>query len=78
MTIDLDDLQAAIAKFGQPISPETALELCAEVRRLREDAERYRWLRNHKHLDSWWSVAGPKDRCANIDADIDAARKGEL
>lgn len=39
-----------------------------------EDAERYRWLRDNKYLDIWWSVAGPKDRCANIDADIDEAR----
>lgn len=37
------------------------------------DARRYRWLRDNKHLDIWWSVEGPKDRCDNIDADIDAA-----
>lgn len=37
------------------------------------DAARYRWLRDHRHLDMWWSVSGPKDRCENIDADIDAA-----
>jgi hypothetical protein len=36
-------------------------------------AERYRWLRDNKHLDAWWSVAGPIDRCENIDADIDGA-----
>lgn len=37
------------------------------------DARRYRWLRDNKHLDIWWSVDGPEDRCDNIDADIDAA-----
>jgi len=37
------------------------------------DARRYRWLRDNKHLDIWWSVEGPEDRCDNIDADIDAA-----
>ena len=65
------------ARFAEACTPTAILELVSEVRRLREDAERYRWLRNHKHLDSWWSVAGPKDRCANIDADIDAAREDQ-
>lgn len=37
------------------------------------EAVRYRWLRDNNHLNIWWSVDGPKDRCANIDADIDAA-----
>lgn len=38
-----------------------------------KQAARYRWLRDNKHLDAWWSVQGPKDRRANIDADIDNA-----
>jgi len=38
-----------------------------------KDAKRYRWLRDNKHLDRWWSVEGPGDRCANIDQDIDNA-----
>lgn len=37
------------------------------------DGVRYRWLRDNGHLDVWWSVEGPADRCANIDADIDTA-----
>lgn len=41
-----------------------------------------RWLRDNKHLDIWWSVDGNKDRCKNIDDDIDQAiasepKKGE-
>lgn len=40
------------------------------------DAERYRWLRDNKHLDIWWSVDGPEDRCENIDADVDEAMLG--
>lgn len=47
----------------------------AERESERRDALRYRWLRDNKHLDVWWSVDGPEDRCANIDADIDAAIK---
>lgn len=42
---------------------------------LAADARRYRWLRDNKHLDRWWSVSGPNDRCDNIDADIDEAMK---
>ena len=40
---------------------------------LEQQAARYRWLRDNKHLDIWWSVEGPEDRCDNIDADIDSA-----
>ena len=39
----------------------------------KKQAARYRWLRDNKHLDAWWSVQGPKGRCANIDADVDNA-----
>lgn len=49
------------------VAAETALASAAP------DAKRYQWLRDHKHLDIWWSVDGPKDRCENIDGDIDAA-----
>jgi len=38
-----------------------------------EDAGRYRWLRDSGHLDMFWSVEGPEDRCDNIDADIEDA-----
>lgn len=38
-----------------------------------KQAARYRWLRDNKHLDVWWSVEGPSDRCDNIDRDIDEA-----
>jgi hypothetical protein len=43
------------------------------IKELEPDAIRYRWLRDNKHLDIWWSVSGPSDRAQNIDADIDAA-----
>jgi hypothetical protein len=44
------------------------------------NAARYKWLRDNKHLDEWWSTQGSLDRCENIDADIDAAirEQGEL
>lgn len=53
----------------EPYTP--ALQV--ECEKLRKDAERYRWLRDNGHLNIWWSVEGPEDRCDNIDADIDEA-----
>ncbi len=41
--------------------------------KIEQEAARYRWLRDNKWLDIWWSVAGPRDRCDNIDFDIDVA-----
>lgn len=43
--------------------------------KLIRDAERYCWLRDNGHLDMFWSVQGPSDKAANIDADIDEAMK---
>jgi hypothetical protein len=52
--IDLDELER-IATAGDPwgyaATPKNILELVAEVRRLREDAERYQWLRR-RDLDT--------------------------
>lgn len=48
-------------------------ELSRQLYESAADAFRYRWLRDNGHLDSWWSVQGPKDKAANIDTDIDAA-----
>lgn len=48
-------------------------EVKAQRDRLLTDATRYQWLRDNGHLNSWWSVQGPADRCANIDEDIDTA-----
>lgn len=45
-----------------------------ELANYQADAERYRWLKEQGHLNSWWSVQGPEDRSKNIDADIDTAR----
>ena len=44
-----------------------------EMSDIEKEAARYRWLRDNRWLDTWWSVAGPRDRCDNIDFDIDAA-----
>lgn len=57
-------LEKVNKKIDKLNKPESEIE---------KQAARYRWLRDNKHLDIWWSVQGPKDRCANIDADIDAA-----
>ena len=57
---------------------EEALRLRAELAECREDAERYRWLREH-----WDDVNHPVDFIicnsfvTTLDADVDAARKGE-
>ncbi len=40
---------------------------------MERDALRYRWLRDNKHLDIWWSVEGNSDHNQNIDDDIDEA-----
>lgn len=64
----------AAEAYFRVANPAATLELIAEVRRLREDAERYRWLRsdgleniNFKHLTS--------DTCdIGLDHAIDVAR----
>lgn len=76
---DSDTLSAPqeIVTHGAP--EEYIKAACSAAIPQLRDGERYRWLRDNGHLDIWWSVSGPKDRCANIDADIDAARReGEL
>ena len=64
------------------IASEYATEcerLRAELAACREDAERYRWLREH-----WDDVNHPVDFIicnsfvTTLDADVDAARKGEV
>ena len=57
----------------------TISRLEAELAACREDAERYRWLREH-----WDDVNHPVDFIicnsfvTTLDADVDAARKGEV
>lgn len=62
---DTIDALAALASAGKPSGQDE------------KDAARYRWLRDHKYLDSFWSVQGPSDRGQNIDADIDECMKPE-
>ena len=58
---------------------ERARKAEAELAACREDAERYRWLREH-----WDDVNHPVDFIicnsfvTTLDADVDAARKGEV
>lgn len=56
----------------QPTLMAQLVELQEENARLREDAERYRWLRDVE-LQDWIDLYHQKP--ANIDAAIDAARK---
>lgn len=72
-----DKTKAALSEALLTRAENSITDLKQENAELRKDAERYRWLRDNKHLDIWWSVDGDKDRCKNIDDDIDAAMKGE-
>lgn len=47
--------------------------LKSELDAAKDDAERYRWLRDRGYLNSWWSVQDSSNRGVNIDADIDQA-----
>lgn len=60
-------------------------ELEEYLRKLRADAERYRWLRDHcrhsaEHWGGRWSIVvegrSPEDHDISFDAAIDAAMKG--
>lgn len=68
-----------IFEQSKEIDAQAALieQQAKRIAELEADAMRYRFLRDNKHLDKWWSVAGPSDRCENIDADIDEAMKGQ-
>jgi len=61
--------------FEQYFLDEKQQKVEVEYLRKRDaaDAKRYRWLRDNKHLDIWWSMQGPENRCDNIDEDIDEA-----
>ena len=76
------DVKLAIVKkmlnrLDYPESAKAIEEAESLIEDLESDAKRYRWLRDNKHLDVWWSVEGPKDRCNNIDSDIDTAMKDQ-
>jgi hypothetical protein len=71
-----------VPEYLEGVTPDLVLALIAEVRALREDAERYRWIRDVLRLDDvrWMNVANWYQ--ANIsaeiwDSEIDAARKGK-
>jgi len=75
--ITLDAKLAIVKKMlnrlDYPESAKAIEEAEHLIEELQSDAQRYRWLRDNKHLDIWWSVEGSTDRCANIDDDIDSA-----
>ncbi|WP_155774340.1 hypothetical protein [Burkholderia pseudomultivorans] len=74
-----NDLRASFGSWTKPYQAANFLtDLCDRLEAAEKDAERYRWLRDNKHLDAWWSVTGPTDRCENIDADIDGAMTDAL
>lgn len=89
MTINLDELER-IAKAGDPwgyaATPKNILELIAEVRRLREDAERWRsGAKMHKFPEygtgdrsTWvWYIADVEDEFDTPEAALDAACKDQ-
>ena len=77
---DVESLRAELELHkGALIAEQEHVEtLEAELAACREDAERYRWLREH-----WDDVNHPVDFIicnsfvTTLDADVDAARKGE-
>ena len=83
MTIDIDDLESR-AKTCIGIDPNGGiaiysmelLALIAEVRALREDAERWRWLRqeNSDYLSNWGVDIGHDWAGENLDEVVDTAR----
>jgi hypothetical protein len=83
-TIGKAEREWANADFIAAANPVAVLEIVAEVHRLREDAERYRWLRGqYWDASNLFVVAGSKSQvrlgtdCPNhdrLDAAIDAAR----
>ena len=56
-------------------------DLLTELDAAREDAARYRWLRDECKAGDWGKVSGPYSQMlmigAQLDKAIDAARKGE-
>lgn len=90
--IDLDQLERIVRggdRYGHN-TPGVTLDLIAEVRRLREDAERYRWLRTQPNDTSapridivhWEEMdesanSGTGLRLEELDAAVDAARAKE-
>ena len=80
-----------VKEWLEGVTPEVVLSLIAEVKRLRKDAERYRWLRKQAHLTDYdggntgvWDIRGINgystwvgDRYdyRTFDGAVDAARK---
>lgn len=72
VTRDRNDARAAMAEYDRQL-----VSARAEVERLREDAERYRWLRDQGHKGGgnfYFRATGEVGR-DGLDAAIDAARK---
>jgi hypothetical protein len=74
LAADPDDFEAASREFHQAANAADVLTLTAELRRLRDDAERYRWARNTPICigRNGILIQNVGDR---LDAAIDAARK---
>lgn len=73
MDAKLAIVKKMLNRLDYPESAKAIEEAEQLIEELQSDAQRYRWLRDNKHLDLWWSVEGPFNRCDNIDADIDEA-----
>jgi len=76
-SLTLDEKMSMVTKMlyrlDYPESAQAIEEAKSLIKELQEDSQRYRWLRDNKHLDMWWSVDGPDNRHDNIDTDIDEA-----
>lgn len=82
--IDIDTLEALarnVAAIGRPVAanPADIIALIEEVRALREDAERYRWLRDQNaSYMSRWSVDREYEWVGeDLDAAVETARNKE-
>lgn len=82
---EADDVAYAIGRKAQADEAWLALisrlrALLTELEAAREDAARYRWLRDECTAGDWCKVSGPYSQMlmigAQLDKAIDAARKG--
>lgn len=75
--------QAAVGFTDVSLAPDVVLELIAENKSLRKDADRYQWLRDRSEavhqfylsVPLWFT--GVRFRAQDVDEAIDAMSKGE-
>jgi hypothetical protein len=75
--------QAAVGFTDVSLAPDVVLELIAENKSLRKDADRYQWLRDRSEAVHQFYLSVPlwfkgvRFRAQDVDKAIDAMSKGE-